>query len=74
MANEFEMSMMEEIDFFLGQQIKEATNVTSIFQEKYTNKMLKKCHKVDSKPIDTPIGKNLRMRASEYDALVNQTM
>ncbi|XP_049381315.1 uncharacterized protein LOC125845854 [Solanum stenotomum] len=74
MGNEFEMSMMGELNFFLGLQIKKTSSGTSICQEKYIKKFLKKFHMVDSKPIDIPMGTNSKMGEDEFDALVNQTM
>ncbi|XP_049391444.1 uncharacterized mitochondrial protein AtMg00810-like [Solanum stenotomum] len=74
MGNELEMSMMGELNFFLGLHIKQTSSGTSICQEKYTSEMLKKFHMVDSKPIDTPMGINSKMGTNEADPLVNQTM
>ena len=53
MRSEFEMSMMGELNFFLGLQIKQTSNDTMIHQ-KYM-KELKKFGMDSSKPIDTPI-------------------
>ncbi|KAH0645174.1 hypothetical protein KY284_033058 [Solanum tuberosum] len=74
MGNESEMSMLGELHFFLGLQIKQTSNGTSICQEKYTKELLKKFHMMDSKPIDTSMGTNSKMGADEADPLVNQTM
>ena len=54
MGKEFEMSMMGELTFFLGLQIKQSLNGISICQEKYIKELLKKFNMFDSKPIDTP--------------------
>ena len=74
MGKEFEMSMMGELTFFLGLQIKQSSNGISICQEKYIKEMLKKFNMFDSKPIDTPMGTNSKMVVEESDPLVNQTM
>jgi hypothetical protein len=42
MTKRFEMSMMGELKFFLGFQIKQLKDGTFICQTKYTNDMLKK--------------------------------
>ena len=74
MGKEFEISMMGELTFFLGLQIKQSSNEISICQEKYIKEMLKKFNMFDSKPIDTPMGTNSKMIVEESDPLVNQTM
>jgi hypothetical protein len=38
MSREFEMSMMGELQFFLGLQIKQSKEGTFVHQAKYTNK------------------------------------
>jgi hypothetical protein len=42
MTDRFEMSMMEELKFFLGFKIKQLEDGTFISQTKYTHDMLKK--------------------------------
>ena len=42
MANEFEMSMIEELSYFLRLQIKQLKNGTFVSQDKYIKDMLKK--------------------------------
>ena len=61
MGKEFEMSMMGELIFLLGLQIKQSSNGISICQEKYIKELLKKFNMFDSKPIDTPIGTNSKL-------------
>jgi len=41
MRSEFEMSMMGELNFFLGLQIKQTSNGTIIHQQKYIKVLLK---------------------------------
>ena len=53
MGKEFEMSMMGELAFFLGLQIKQSSNGISIIQEKYIKELLKKFTMFDSKPRDS---------------------
>ena len=58
MAKEFEMSMIDELNFFLGFQVKKLKKGTFIHQEKYTRDILKKFKMDDCKPIKTPIPTN----------------
>ena len=55
MTKRFEMSMMGELKFFLGFQIKQMKEGTFICQTKYVRDMLKKFDMVDAKPIKTPM-------------------
>jgi hypothetical protein len=52
-SKEFEMSMMGELQFFLGLQIKQAKEGTFVHQAKYTKDILKKFKIDDSKPLST---------------------
>jgi hypothetical protein len=58
MANEFEMSIIGELSYFLGLQIKQLRNVTFVSQEKYIKVILKMFGMNEAKPISTPMGTN----------------
>jgi hypothetical protein len=58
MIDRFEMSMMGELNFFLGFQIKQLEDGTFISQIKYTHDLLKKFGMDKAKPIKTPMGTN----------------
>jgi hypothetical protein len=58
MIQKFEMSMMGELKYFLGFQIKQLQEVTFIFQTKYIQNILKKFGMKNAKPIKTPMGIN----------------
>jgi hypothetical protein len=58
MTKRFEMSMMGELKFLLGFQIKQMKDRTFISQTKYTHDMLKKFDMVNAKPIRTPMPTN----------------
>ena len=58
MANEFEMSMIGELSYFLGLQIKQLKNGIFVSQGKYIKDMIKKFGMSDSKVISTPMGTN----------------
>ncbi|GAU32747.1 hypothetical protein TSUD_323150 [Trifolium subterraneum] len=54
-ASEFEMSMMGELGFFLGLQIKQQEDGIFISQEKYVNDLLKKYKMNEAKIMSTPM-------------------
>jgi hypothetical protein len=58
MTNRFEMSMMGELKFFLGFQIKQLEDDTFISQTKYAHDLLKKFGMDNAKPIKSPMGTN----------------
>jgi hypothetical protein len=58
MIQKFEMSMMGELKYFLGFQIKQLQEGTFICQTKYIQDILKKFGMKDDKPIKTPMGTN----------------
>jgi hypothetical protein len=74
MTDRFEMSMMGELRFFLGFQIKQHENETFLSQTKYTHDILKKFGMDMAKPIKTPMGTNghldLDMGGKSVDQMV----
>jgi hypothetical protein len=58
MIQKFEMSMMGELKYFLGFQVKQLQEGTFISQTKYTQDILTKFGMMDAKPIKTPMGTN----------------
>ena len=74
MAREFEMSMIGELNFFLGFQIKQLKEGTFIHQEKYTKDILKKFKMDDCKPIKTPMPTNGHLDLDEGGKSVDQTL
>jgi hypothetical protein len=55
MQNEFEMSLLGELNFFLGLQICQCDKGIFISQTKYIREMLKKFGMEDCKPVSTPM-------------------
>jgi hypothetical protein len=55
MVQKFKMSMMGELRYFLGFQIKQLQDGTFISQTKYFQDILKKFGMKDGKPIKTPM-------------------
>ena len=74
MVREFEMSMIGELNFFLGFQIKQLKEVTFIHQEKYTKDILKKFKMDDCKLIKTPMPTNGHLDLDEGGKSVDQTL
>jgi hypothetical protein len=58
MIQKFEISMMGELKYFIGFQIKQLQEGTFINQTKYIQDILKKFGMKNAKPIKTPIGTN----------------
>jgi hypothetical protein len=55
MSQEFEMSMIGELIFFLGLEVKQIKHETFICQRKYVNDLLKRFGMDNSKSIKTPM-------------------
>jgi hypothetical protein len=56
MTEKFEMSMMGELTYFLGFQVKQLKDGTFLSQTKYTQDLLKRFGMKDAKPAKTPMG------------------
>jgi hypothetical protein len=72
MTKRFEMSMMAELKFFLGFQIKQRKEGTFLCQSKYVKDMLKRFDMADSKPIKTPMALNGYLDLNEEGKSVDQ--
>ncbi|WVZ93359.1 hypothetical protein U9M48_039346 [Paspalum notatum var. saurae] len=72
MSREFEMSLMGELQFFLGLQIKQDLEGIFVHQAKYTRDILKKFEMGDSKPMTTPVSTNTALDADEHGEAVDQ--
>jgi hypothetical protein len=72
MKKRFEMSMMGELKFFLGFQIKQANEGTFICQTKCTSDVLKKFDMDKAKPIKTPMPTNGHLDLNEEGKFVDQ--
>jgi hypothetical protein len=55
MENEFQMSMMGELTFFLGIYVKQTKQDTFVHQAKYMKYLMKKFNMAELKPVSTPI-------------------
>jgi hypothetical protein len=65
MSKEFEMTMMGELQFCLGLQIKQAKEGTFVHQTKYTKYILKKLKMDDTRPLSTPMSTTTALDANE---------
>eukprot|EP00267_Zea_mays_P053316 XP_020406429.1 uncharacterized protein LOC109945052 [Zea mays] len=65
MGSEFEMSMMGELNFFLGIQIKQTQDATFLHQRKYTKDILKKFDMGEAKPLSSPMSTATTLDADE---------
>ena len=74
MANEFDMSMIEELSYFLGLQIKQLKNGTFVSQGKYIKDMIKKFGMSDSKAISTPMVTNVNLDSDASGNMVDQKL
>jgi hypothetical protein len=55
MEKEFQMSMMGELIFFLGIQVKQMKQGTFVHQAKYMKDLIKKFNMSEIKPVSTPM-------------------
>ncbi|GJU29378.1 retrovirus-related pol polyprotein from transposon TNT 1-94 [Tanacetum coccineum] len=70
---EFEMSMMGELNFFLGLEIKQMEDDIFFNQSKYIKEMLKKFGLEDSKPMKTPLSSDTKLTKDEECKSVDST-
>ena len=68
------MSMIGELTFFLGFQVKQMREGIFISQEKYTKDLLKRINMDECKPIKTPIPSNRHLDLDEGGKTVDQTL
>ncbi|GJY95851.1 retrovirus-related pol polyprotein from transposon TNT 1-94 [Tanacetum coccineum] len=73
MHDEFEMSMMGELNFFLGLQIKQLKDGIFFNQYKYVKEMLKKFGLENSKPIKTPMSSETKLTRNENGESIDDT-
>jgi hypothetical protein len=68
------MSMMGELKFFLGFQIKQLKEGTFISQTKYAHDILKKFYMKNAKPIKTPMPSNGHIDLNEEGKSIDKTV
>jgi hypothetical protein len=72
MENEFQMSMMGELTFFLGIHVKQMKQDTFVHQVKYMKNLMKKFNMAELKPMSTPMGMAMVLDPNENDEVVDQ--
>jgi hypothetical protein len=66
------MSMMEELIFFLGIQVKQTKQSIFVHQAKYTNDLMKKFNMAELKPMSTPMSSVASLGPDEDGEVVDQ--
>jgi isopentenyldiphosphate isomerase len=72
MNNEFYMSIMGELTFFLGIQVKQTKQGTFVHQAKYTKHLMKKFNMDELKPVSTPMSTASSLDPDENGEVVDQ--
>jgi hypothetical protein len=72
MENEFQMSMMGELTFFLGIQVKQMKQDTFIHQAKYTKDLMKKFNMAELKTVSTLMSIGTTLDLDENGESVDQ--
>jgi hypothetical protein len=66
------MSMMGELTFFLGIQVKQTKQGTFVHQAKYTKDLMKKFNMVELEPVSTPMSSVASLGSEEDGKAVDQ--
>jgi hypothetical protein len=74
MSKEFEMSIIGELTFFLGFQVKQMKDGNFLSQEKYTKDLSKRFKMEKCKPIKTPMPTNGHLDLDDRGNPVDQTL
>jgi hypothetical protein len=73
MQNEFEMSMIGELNFFLELQIKQTNDDIFFNESKYIKELLKRFGMEHVKKADTPMGSSIKLDMDENDKNIDFT-
>ena len=74
MKNEFEMSMVGELTYFLGLQVKQLNEGIFVSQSKHAKNLVKKFGLENSKCLKTPMRTNDKLSKDENIASVDPTL
>ncbi|XP_060966410.1 uncharacterized mitochondrial protein AtMg00810-like [Cannabis sativa] len=74
MQKEFEMSMVGELTYFLGLQVKQSDEGTFVTQSKYAKNLVKKFGLEKAKHTNTPMSTTLKLSKDEQGVRVDQTL
>jgi hypothetical protein len=72
MESEFQISLMGELTFFLGIQVKQTKQGTFVHQAKYTKDLMKKFNMMELKPVSTPMSFAASLGSDEDDEAMDQ--
>jgi hypothetical protein len=72
MENKFQISVMGELTFFLGIQVKQTKQGTFVYQAKYTNDLMKKFNMAELKPVSTPMSTAASLGLDEDSEAIDQ--
>jgi isopentenyldiphosphate isomerase len=72
MENDFQMSMMDKLTFFLGIQVKQMKQDTFIHQAKYMKDLMKKFNMAELKPVSTLMRMATMLDLDENGEVVDQ--
>jgi isopentenyldiphosphate isomerase len=72
MESEFQMSMIEELTFFLGIQVKQTKQGAFMHQAKYTKELMKKFNMAELKPVTTSMSTAMSVGPDEDGETVDQ--
>jgi hypothetical protein len=72
MENKFQMSMMGELTFFLGIQVKKMKQGTFVHQVRYTKDLMKKFNMAKLKHVSTPMSMTTVLDPDENGELLDQ--
>ena len=74
MKNEFEMSMVGDLTYFLGLQVKQMNEGIFISQSKYAKNLMKKFGLENAKCVKTPMGTNDKLSKDENGVSIDPTL
>jgi hypothetical protein len=72
MEKEFQMSMMGELTYFLGVQVKEMKQGTFVRQANYTKDLMKNINMAKLKPVSTPMSTAMMLDPNENGEAIDQ--
>ena len=73
MSNKFNMSLICELNFFLGLQVTQKEDGIQVHQQKYLREILKKYHMDSAKTFATPISQVFKQDGDIYGAKTDET-
>nr|XP_017251133.1 PREDICTED: uncharacterized mitochondrial protein AtMg00810-like [Daucus carota subsp. sativus] len=74
MTNEFEMTDIGQMSYFLGVEVKQSKDGIFMCQKKYAEQILKKFRMEECKPVSTPAEASIKLRIDSTRESVNPTL